>query len=137
VRVGGGTTGTGVGPFIAIAVILIIGFAALAWAALRRVPTKPMHPDRAWGSLARLAARLGLGPRPSQTVYEFAGALADEVPSVRVELTTLARAKVEVAYGKRDLGPDRLRRIAEAYQRLRLALIGLVLRRGLRRDRRR
>ena len=137
VRVGGGTTGTGVGPFIAIAVILIIGLAALAWAALRRVPTKPMHPDRAWGSLARLAARLGLGPRPSQTVYEFAGALADEVPSVRVELTTLARAKVEVAYGKRDLGPDRLRRIAEAYQRLRLALIGLVLRRGLRRDRRR
>jgi hypothetical protein len=134
---GGTTTGTGVGPFIAIAVILVIGFAALAWAALRRVPTKPMHPDRAWGSLARLAARLGLGPRPSQTVYEYAGALADEVPSVRVELTTLARAKVEVAYGKRDLGPDRLRRIAEAYQRLRLALIGLVVRRGLRRNRRR
>ena len=135
---GGGTTGgTGVGPFIAIAVILIIGFAALAWAALRRVPTKPMHPDRAWGSLARLAARLGLGPRPSQTVYEYAGALADEVPSVRVELTTLARAKVEVAYGKRDLGADRLRRIAEAYQRLRLALIGLLVRRGLRRGKRR
>jgi hypothetical protein len=135
--VGGFTTGTGVGPFIAIAVILAIGFAALAWVALRRVPTKPMHPDRAWGSLARLAARLGLGPRPSQTVYEYAGALADEVPSVRVELTTLARAKVEVAYGKRDLGNDRLRSIAQAYQRLRLALIGLVVRRGLRRDRRR
>ena len=134
---GGTTTGTGVGPFIAVAVILVIGFAALAWAALRRVPTKPMHPDRAWGSLARLAARLGLGPRPSQTVYEYAGALADEVPSVRVELTTLARAKVEVAYGKRDLGTDRLRRIAEAYHRLRLALIGLVVRRGLRRNRRR
>lgn len=135
--VGGFTTGTGVGPFIAIAAILLIGVAALAWAALRRVPTKPMHPDRAWGSLARLAARLGLGPRPSQTVYEYAGALADEVPSVRVELTTLARAKVEVAYGKRDLGADRLRRIAEAYHRLRLALIGLVVRRGLRRNKRR
>ncbi len=139
IRPGGGvtTTGTGVGPFIAIALILVIGFAALAWAALRRVPTKPMHPDRAWGSLARLAARLGLGPRPSQTVYEYAGALADEVPSVRVELTTLARAKVEVAYGKRDLGADRLRRIAQAYHRLRLALIGLVVRRGLRRGKRR
>jgi transglutaminase-like putative cysteine protease len=137
VRPGGGTTGTGVGPFIAIAVILLIGVAALAWVAIRRTPTKPMHPDRAWGSLARLAARLGLGPRPSQTVYEYAGALGDEVPAVRVELTTLARAKVEVAYGKRDLGADRLRRIAEAYHKLRLALLGLIVRRGLRRGKRR
>ena len=133
----GSTSGNGAGPFIAIAVILAIGVLALAYAALRRAPTKPMHPDKAWGSLARLAARLGLGPRPSQTVYEYAGALGDEVPAVRVELTTLARAKVEVAYGQRDLGADRMRRIAEAYQRLRLALIGLIFRRGLRRGRRR
>lgn len=133
----GGTSGTGPGPFIAVAVILFIGVLALAYAAIRRTPTKPMHPDKAWGSLASLAARLGIGPRPSQTVYEYAGALGDEVPAVRVELTTLARAKVEVAYGKRDLGADRLRRIAEAYHRLRLALIGLIFRRGLRRARRR
>jgi transglutaminase-like putative cysteine protease len=136
-RSGGISSGTGVGPFIAIAVILMIGVGALAWVAIRRTPTKPMHPDRAWGSLARLAARLGLGPRPSQTVYEYAGALGDEVPAARVELTTLARAKVEVAYGKRDLGADRLRRIAEAYHKLRLALIGLIVRRGLRRGKRR
>jgi Transglutaminase-like superfamily/Domain of unknown function (DUF4129) len=134
---GGSTSGNGAGPFIAIAAILAIGILALAYAALRRTPTKPMHPDKAWGSMARLAARLGLGPRPSQTVYEYAGALGDEVPAVRIELTTLARAKVEVAYGKRDLAPERLRRIAEAYQRLRLALIGLLFRRGLRRTKRR
>jgi len=133
---GGGINATGAGPFIAIAVILVIGVLALAYAAIRRTPTKPMHPDKAWGSIARLAARLGLGPRPSQTVFEYAGALGDEVPAARVELTTLARAKVEVAYGKRDLAPDRMRRIAEAYQRLRLALIGLILRRGIRRRRR-
>jgi len=126
----------GIGPFIAITVILVIGVLALAYAALRRAPSKPMHPDKAWGSLASLAARLGLGPRPSQTVYEYAGVLGDEVPAVRVEVTTLARAKVEVAYGNRDLGVDRLQRIAEAYQRLRLALIGLIVRRGLRRRRR-
>ena len=130
---GRGASGTGAGPFIAIAVILVIGILALAYAAIRRAPNKPMHPDTAWGSLARLAARLGLGPRPSQTVYEYAGVLGDEVPAVRVEVTTLARAKVEVAYGKRDLGVDRMRRIAEAYHRLQLALIGLILRRGLRR----
>ena len=59
------------------------------------------------------------------------------MPAARVELTTIARAKVEVAYGKRDSGSDRLRRIAEAYQRLRFALLGVVLRRGFRRRRKR
>jgi transglutaminase-like putative cysteine protease len=128
---------TGVGPFIAIGLILVIGIVALATAAIRRTPSKPMHPDQAWGSLARLASRFGLGPRPSQTVFEYAGALGDAVPTARVELTTIARAKVEVAYGHRDLGGDRLKRIAEAYHRLRLAIIGVVLRRILRRPGRR
>jgi transglutaminase-like putative cysteine protease len=135
---GGGTvapTSTGVGPFIAIALILLIGVGALAFAALRRAPNAPMHPDKAWGSLASLATRFGLGPKPSQTVYEYAGALGDTVPGARVELTTIARAKVEVAYGRRDLGVDRLKRIAEAYQRLRFAILGVVVRRIIRRGR--
>jgi hypothetical protein len=130
------TPSAGIGPFIAIGLILVVGVVALAFAAIRRTPSKPMHPDQAWGSLARLAARFGLGPRPSQTVFEYAGALGDAVPTARVELTTIARAKVEVAYGRRDLGGDRLKRIAEAYHRLRLAIIGVVLRRVLRRPRR-
>jgi hypothetical protein len=140
---GGGTTtptdspGAGIGPFIAIAIILALGVAALAFASYRRTPNRPMHPDQAWGSLARLATRFGLGPRPSQTVYEYAGALGEAVPAARVELTTIARAKVEVAYGKRDLGSDRLRRIAEAYHRLRFAILGVVVRRILRRGRKR
>lgn len=133
---GGGTTGsggTGIGPFIAITIILLIGVGALAFAAVRRTPNRPMHPDQAWGSVARLAARFGFGPRPSQTVYEYAGSLGDAVPGARIELTTIARAKVEVAYGKRDLGSDRLRSVAIAYQRLRFALLGVILRRGFRR----
>ena len=128
-------TDSGIGPFIAIAIILAIGIGALAFAAYRRNPGKPMDPDVAWGSVSRLASRFGLGPRPSQTVYEYAGSLGDAVPAARVELTTIARAKVEVAYGKRDLGSDGLRRIAEAYRRLRFAILGVVLRRGFRRRR--
>jgi hypothetical protein len=127
--------GSGIGPFIAVAIILAIGIGALAFAAYRRNPGKPMDPDVAWGSVSRLAARFGLGPRPSQTVYEYAGSLGDALPAARVELTTIARAKVEVAYGKRDLENDRLRRIAEAYRRLRFAILGFVLRRGFRRRR--
>jgi hypothetical protein len=128
----GGNPGAGIGPFIAIALILAVGLALLVYAVLRRAPRKPMHPDQAWGSLARLAGRIGLGPRPSQTVFEYAGALGDAVPEARLELTTIARAKVEVAYGRASLGNDRLKRIAEAYQRLRFALLGVILRRGLR-----
>lgn len=60
--------GPPIGPIIAIGLILVVGVVALATAAIRRKPRKPMHPDQAWGSLARLAARFGLGPRPSQTV---------------------------------------------------------------------
>jgi hypothetical protein len=131
----GGTPGFGIGPFIAIAIILTIGVGALAFAAYRRTPNRPMHPDQAWGSVARLAGRVGLGPKSSQTVYEYAGALGDAVPAARVELTTIARAKVEVAYGRRDLGADRLRSIAQAYHRLRFAIIGLILRRGFGRRR--
>jgi transglutaminase-like putative cysteine protease len=134
---GGGTvttpTGTGSGPFIAIAVLLAVGFGALATAAWRRGPRRPMHPDQAWGGLGRLAARFGIGPRPAQTVYEYAGMLGDAVPAVRAELSTVARAKVEVAYGRQELGLDRMRSVAEAYRRLRFA----ILRHGLGRFRRR
>ena len=127
---GGG--GTSPGPFIVIAILLVIGAAALASAAWRRGP-RPMHPDRAWSSLARWATRFGVGPRPSQTVYEFAGALGDALPIVRPELTTVADAKVEIAYGHRELGTDRMRAVAEAHRRLRFGLLRLIFRRPRRR----
>lgn len=116
------------GPFIVIAILLAIGGAALAAVVWRRGP-RPMHPDQAWGSVAGWARRLGLGPRPSQTVFEFAGTLGDAVPAVRPELSTVARAKVEIAYGRRQLDPDRLRLVAEAHRRLRFGLLRLALRR--------
>ncbi len=125
---GGGTTGgTSSGPFIVVAVLMAIGAAALASIAWRRGP-RPMHPDRAWGSLARWAARFGLAARPSQTIYEFAGTLGDAMPAVRPALSTVAHAKVEIAYGRRELGPDRLRIVAEAHRRVRIGLLKLALR---------
>ncbi len=133
---GGPTDGSGNGPaggpFIVIGVLLLVGAIALASIAWRRGP-RPMHPDRAWGSIAALAARFGLAPRASQTVYEYAGALGDAVPGVRPELSTVAHAKVEIAYGRRQLGDDRLRAVAEAHRRLRLGLLRLAFRRPRRR----
>jgi hypothetical protein len=135
----GGPTGGpgGPAPFIVLAILLALGVGSIGIAAGRRGPRKPMHPDQAWGSLGRLAMRFGLGPRPQQTVYEYAGALGELVPDARPELTTVARAKVEVAYGRRDLGVDRLRSVGEAYRRLRVTIIRFGLRRLTRIRRRR
>ena len=55
--------------------------------------------------VTQIASRLGFGPRPQQTVYEYAGTLGDVLPDVRPELETVARAKVEVVV--RAPGPRR------------------------------
>jgi transglutaminase-like putative cysteine protease len=121
------------GLFIAIAVLLTVIVGALAAVAWRRGPRGPISADDAYGSISRLAARLGFGPRPTQTVYEYAGALADELPTVRPELETVARAKVEVAYGGRDLPDDRMSALRQAHRRLRVQLLRLIPRRRRRR----
>jgi hypothetical protein len=110
--------------------VVVASIAAVAW---RRGPRGPVTPDDAYGSVSRIAARLGFGPRPTQTVYEFAGALADELPMVRPELETVARAKVEVAYGGRVLTADRMANLKVAYRRLRVQLLRLATRRRRRR----
>ena len=84
-------------------------------------------------SLSRcIATRLGFGPRPNQTVYEYAGALADVLPDARPALETVARAKVESTYGRTDIAGDRLQALREAERRLRVSLLRLVFRRGKR-----
>jgi transglutaminase-like putative cysteine protease len=117
------------GLLIAVAVLLAVIVGAIGAVAWRRGPRRPVSPDEAYRSVSRIAARLGFAPRPTQTVYEFAGALADELPMARPELETVAQAKVEVAYGGRTLGDERLVGLREAYRRLRVQLLRLVLRR--------
>jgi len=129
-----GTRGAPVGILIAIGLLLAIVVGAAMAVAWRRGPRGPLSAEAAYGSVSRLATRLGFGPRPTQTVYEYAGALADELPMVRPELETVARAKVEVAYGTRQLGDDRLSALRHAHRRLRVQLLRLVLRRRRRRS---
>jgi hypothetical protein len=120
---------------VAIAVLLGVVVAAIAAVAWQRGPRGPESADGAYGSVTRLATRLGFGPRPNQTVYEYAGTLADALPRVRPELETVARAKVEVSYGGRVLTEDRLASLRHAHRRLRVNLLRLALRRGRRRRR--
>ncbi len=73
---------------------------------------------------------------PNQTVYEYAGSLAEILPDARPQLEVVAQAKVEVAYGGRVLTGDRLASLREAQRRLRTSLLRLFFRRGQRPKRR-
>jgi hypothetical protein len=130
-----GSSGGGTGPFIAIGLLLALMVGGLAFVAWQRGPRGPVSADGVYASVTGLAARLGFGPRPNQTVYEYADALASVVPVARPELDTVARAKVETAYGQRVLGDDRLVALRNAQRRLRLSLLRLAVRR-VRRPRR-
>ena len=132
---GGSTSDGSNGPaLMVIAAILVVAVLLIAFLAWRRGPRSASTPDGVYASIAALARRFGFGPRPTQTAYEYATALGDILPTVRPELHTVATAKVEVAYGRRELGEDRLLALRDSYRRLRVQLLRLALRR---RDRKR
>ena len=88
---------------IVVALLLLIAVGSLAFVAYRRGPRGEVTPDKAYAMITRLAGRLGFGPRPTQTVYEYAGALGEMLPQSRPEIQTVAQAKVEFAYGRQML----------------------------------
>ncbi len=138
-RPAGGPNSAGQGPggntpLIVVGFILLVAILIAAFVAWRRGPRSASTPDGVYASITSLARRFGFGPRPTQTAYEYATALGEILPNVRPELHTVAAAKVEVAYGRRELDNERLRALRESYRRLRVGLLRLAFRR---RDRRR
>ncbi len=127
------TSSTSTPVLLGLAIALLVAVLLVSFLAWRRGPRDVTTPDGVYASVAGLARRFGFGPRPTQTAYEYAAALGDILPSVRPELQTVASAKVEVAYGRRQLGDERMRAVRDAYHRLRVGLLRLALRR---RDRR-
>ena len=127
------TPGSNTGAFVAIALLLLVAVVLAAFLAWRRGPRGITTPDGVYTSVSSLARRFGFGPRPTQTAYEYANALGDILPGVRPELHTVASAKVEVAYGRRELGDDRLQALRDSYRRLRVAMLRLAFRRSDRR----
>ena len=104
----GGPSSPGSLPFVIVGLMLAGAIGGLAFLAYRRGPRGPAQPDSVYEGVVRLAARLGFAPRATQTVYEYAGALGEELPGARPSLQVVAQAKVEVAYGHRVLGQDRI-----------------------------
>jgi hypothetical protein len=91
--------------------------------------SRPLErPDAVYRNVVGLASRLGYRPRPTQTVYEYTGMLAEVVPKARDPLGVVATAAVEATYGRRQLGTARLVSLSAAHRRVRQALLRLAFR---------
>ena len=115
--------------------VLVLGAAAFIWLRFRHLQRRwRMLPpaDRAWQRLMLAADRAGVGPRPSETIYEYAGWLEDQLPRHVEPIRTVADGKVWQAYSGRRMTASATNRLEAAWARLRLPLLGLGVRRWLR-----
>ena len=85
--------------------------------------------DRGWARLNLAAQRAGIGRRPAETFYEYAGWLEAELPSRAGEIRTIAEGKVWSAYSGRSMSQRTIEAIERAWDKLRLPLAGLAVRR--------
>ena len=120
----GGDSGAGMLIVAGLVGVLLLAL-LLVW---RRRPRRLEGPDAVYRNVVRLASRLGYSPAPTQTVYEYTGMLAERVPTARESLGVVATATVEVTYGRRSLGAERLRALSVAQVRIRRALLRLLVR---------
>ncbi len=107
--------------------LLLVATTVLLLFRLRRLPMG--DGGMAYGGIVRLATRLGYGPHPAQTEYEFAASLSETLPAVREDLYVVTSARVETAYGKRQLDDAGRMALRQAYRRIRSALLRISLRR--------
>ncbi len=123
------------GNALVVALILLAIFVAF-WLRLRHVEGKwRLLPagDRAWRRLTAAADRAGIGPRPSETIYEYAGWLEDQLPAHGEPIRVVADGRVWESYSGRRLALPAAARLEAAWARLRMPLLGLAVRRGVKR----
>jgi hypothetical protein len=85
--------------------------------------------ERQWVLLLQAAERAGVRQRPSETDYEYAGWLEEQIPERRPEIRTIAGAKVLGTYSRGGMTTDIIDTMKAAWRRLRLPLVWLAIRR--------
>jgi transglutaminase-like putative cysteine protease len=88
--------------------------------------------DRQWQRLAYAADRAGVAQRPSETVYEYAGWLEEQIPRRGGDIHQIADGKVWQSYSGRSISSEAIARLEQAWSRLQLPLVWLALRRRAR-----
>ena len=120
--------------------VLGLGAVLVIWLRMRQVRRNwRLLPagDRAWRQLTAAAQRAGVGPRPSETIYEYAGWLEDQLPRHTTPIRTVADGKVWQAYSGRRMTQSATNKLEAALAKLRLPLVGLAIKRWVRRMSRR
>jgi transglutaminase-like putative cysteine protease len=134
-----GSATRGVSPllWIMLGIIGLLAVLGLLAAVLYRRMGRPAAPEVVYRTVVSMASRLGHPRAPTQTVYEYIGALSDALPSVTPELELVGRSAVETVYGRKRLAGERLTALGSAQRRLRVALLRLAfIRKGRKRRRR-
>lgn len=112
-------------------------FGALTVRRRRRPDGGVRSPRWMWTRLTQRAEGAGLRPRPSETAYELAGAIASVVPELDRDVRALASAYVVETYGRSRVPGTPVGEIAAAWRRVMGALrrrrIAIIVRRGGRR----
>jgi hypothetical protein len=101
-----------------------------AWRLLRgRFRYRFLAPgDRQWQRLAFAADRAGVAQRPSETVYEYASWLEEQLPKRGVEIHEIADGKVWQSYSGHSISSEAIARLERAWARLQLPLLWLAVR---------
>ena len=118
-----------------VMLLLVVAAGAFIWYQMRRSQRRwRLLPagDRAWNQLTAAAGRAGIGPRPAETIYEYAGWLEDQLPRHIEPIREVADGKVWQAYSGRRMNHAASSRLDAAWARLRMPLVGLAFRRRLR-----
>lgn len=120
----------------AMVIVVLVGLALLAglWRMNRnRRRWRFMTPgERQWQRLALAVDRAGVAQQPSETIYEYAGWLEQQIPQRRPDIRVIAEGKVWETYSGRSMTQTTVQRIEQAWQKLRLPLAWLAARHRLR-----
>ncbi len=127
----GGTQGGNLLVIIGL-IGIVLGIAAWRWRRSRRSLRFLAPGDRQWRRLALAADRAGVAQRPSETIYEYAGWLEEQIPKQQPEIRTIADGKVWQSYSGHGITGDAIARMEAAWKRLQWPLVWLAVRRRLR-----
>ena len=133
----GAGAGSGVvqgGNLLVILALILVAGGYITWRLRRsgrRIRFLPPG-DRQWAILLLAADRAGVSQRASETDYEYAGWLEEQIPARRPEIQTIARAKVYGSYSGRGMTADAVAHMQMAWKRLRMPFVWLAVRRRVR-----
>jgi transglutaminase-like putative cysteine protease len=115
-------------------VLLMAVLAVAAWRLLRNWRRfRFLAPgDRQWQRLAVAADRAGVTQRPSETVYEYANWLEEQIPRRSIEIHEIADGKVWQTYSGHSISSEVIARLERAWARLQLPLLWLAVRSRIR-----